>query len=476
MSSEGRIEPSRYPRIQLGEEIIDDPPNSASLLACEHHTICAATDHKLDSENISLARRYITQPSMPEGSCGADVPSLALHASELPISGEPTSYREAVECVDSEHWKKAMDEEFESLISNRTWDLIDSRDMPSSKGVIGCKWVYKIKQNADGMTRYKARLVIKGYEQREGVDYSETFAPVAKFATLRMLIAMSAQYDWEIDQMDVVTAFLHPTISEDVYMSQPDGYQQRGDSVCKLNKALYGLKQAPRAWYTDIDQYLASIGFHRSIADSNLYVSPNALLLLWVDDILIFASSPSDSTRVKEQLSKQYKMKDLGAARIFIGLEIARNREKRQIHLHQQRYIESILKLVKMQQANGLSTPLDANVKLHADKGSQAAISTYQSQVGKLMYAMLGTRPDLAYAISTLARFNACPTVTHATAVKRTLRYLSSTRFHGLLYKGDSKLTGYCDSDWAGDLDTRRSTTGYVFLLANAAISWKSRR
>src|SRR5215217_5440423 len=166
--------------------------------------------------------------------------------------------------------------------------------MPSSKGVIGCKWVDKIKSNADGTTRYTARLVIKGYEQQEGVDYAETFAPVAKFVTLRLLIALSAQFDWEIDQMDVVTAFLHPTISEDVYMSQPDGYLQ-GNSICKLNKALYGLKQAPRAWYTDIDRYVISIGFRRSTADSNLYISPNVLLLLWVDDILIFVRKPSDS-------------------------------------------------------------------------------------------------------------------------------------------------------------------------------------
>lgn len=171
-------------------------------------------------------------------------------------------------------------------------------------------------------------------------------------------------------------------------------------------------------------------------------------------------------------------MKDLGAARIFIGIEIVRNRENRQIRLHQQRYIESILKHFNMHESNGLATPLDPNVKLRSDHGSPCDNHRYQSQVGKLMYAMLGTRPDLAYAVSTLGRFNSAPTTVHASAVKRTLRYLSSTRFHGLLFDGGKAgdLTGYSDSDWAGDLDTRRSTSGYVFLLAGAAISWKSRR
>ena len=239
------------------------------------------------------------------------------------------------------------------------------------------------------------------------------------------------------------------------------------------------MKQAPRAWYTDIDRYLASIGFHRSTADSNLYISPDVLLLLWVDDILIFASTKAASARVKKQLSNQYQMKDLGSARTFIGIEISRDRRARQITLCQHRYIDSILRLFKMHEAHGLSTPLDPNVKLRNDDDETSKSDTrlYQSQVGKLMYAMLGTRPDLAFTISTLARFNASPSNSHASAVKRTLRYLRSTRFHGLRYQGStSQIIGYCDSDWAGDLDTRRSTSGYTFILANAAISWKSRR
>src|SRR5258706_3968991 len=232
----------------------------------------------------------------------------------------------------------------------------------TSKGVIGCKWVYKVKRNADNSTRFKARLVIKGFQQIEGVDYDETYAPVPKFVTFRMLMALAAVQDFEIDQMDVVTACLHPELDKEVYMEQPEGYTKSNVMVCRLKKALYGLKQAPRIWHIHIDTFLKSLGFTPSTADSNLYIrhtgtgtgtnSKPVYLLLWVDDILICSPSRAACNDIKQQLTAKYKMKDLGAARMFVGIEIIRNRIQHTIALHQNRYITNILKLFKMHKPN----------------------------------------------------------------------------------------------------------------------------
>jgi hypothetical protein len=191
-------------------------------------------------------------------------------------SVEPASYNDALKHQNAVHWKKAIEEELHSLDFNKTWDLVDEDTLlRSGKRVIGCKWVFKQKRNADGSKRFKARLVIKGYEQQYGIDYEETFAPVAKFATVRLLFALAAQYDWEIDQMDVITAFLNPVLQEEVYMELPKGASASGGKLyCRLKKSLYGLKQAPRAWYEDIDAFLTgTLGLTRSKEDPNLYIS-----------------------------------------------------------------------------------------------------------------------------------------------------------------------------------------------------------
>src|SRR5450432_878347 len=224
----------------------------------------------------------------------------SIFSARIQALSEPTSYREAVKHPYQWQWQKAMKEEFEALDRNKTWDLVDEDTaLKSGKRVIGCKWVYKLKRNANGSRRFKARLVIRGFEQKYGIDYIETFAPVAKFVTVRMLFAMAAKYNWEIEQMDVITAFLNPALQEEVYMELPEGYtipeghtipcSSGGKTICRLRKCLYGLKQAPRAWYSDIDAYLSSIGFTRSEEDYNLYISKQVLLLLFVDDILLFS-------------------------------------------------------------------------------------------------------------------------------------------------------------------------------------------
>jgi hypothetical protein len=297
--------------------------------------------------------------------------------------------------------------------------------------------------------------VLRGFEQVYGLNYGETFAPVPKLATVRLLFALAAAYDWDIHQMDVVTAFLHPTIDEEVYMEVPEGYDKeypRDEWVCKLNKAIYGLKQASHTWYKDIDGFLLSLGFTRSNYDSNLYMMANSgvILLLYVDDILLFstlntsAGSPPPMTiaDIKANLAAKYKMKDLGEAKTFLGMEIERDRQAKTIKLHQAKYIDDILAQFGMQDCNGVATPLDPNQKLRAtdleEMDIDIDIGKYQSIVGKLMYAMIATRPDLAYTVSTLGKFAANPSPTHMAAAKRCLRYLKQTSTIGITYSGFS--------------------------------------
>src|SRR6266487_1543573 len=263
-------------------------------------------------------------------------PSFKLRSAlsaRIQASSDPTSYREAIKHPYSYHWKLAMANEVESLDQNKTWVLVDENAfLRSGKRLLGNKWVYKVKNGPFGK-RYKARLVIKGYEQCYGIDYQETFAPVAKFITVRILFALAAYFDWEIEHMDVITAFLNPNLHEEVYMEQPEGFvvtsASGGRLVYKLLKTLYGLKQAPRAWYSDIDIFFKSLGLIRSKEDYSLYISTkaNIIILLFVDDMLLLSPDKVAIRTMKEHLFRKYKMTDLGPVQQFLGLQIVRDRK-----------------------------------------------------------------------------------------------------------------------------------------------------
>ena len=416
-----------------------------------------------------------------------DSVTFAVRASEYE---EPQSYTEALERPDYRKWEQAIREEFKSHIDNGTWELAE---LPSGKHDITCKWVFRLKTNADGSTRYKARLVIRGFEQVPGIDFHETFAPVAKFVTVRVLLALAAHYDWEVEQMNVKTAFLHPVLKEEVFMAIPEGYSEYSDMpgptialpVLRLLKALYGLKQAPRAWYEDVNRFFMGVGMTRSSEDHSLYFSNDLVILLYVDDLLLFAKDMQTIDTMKKKLSTSYQMTDLGPIRQFLGLQISRNRALHQIELHQSPYIRTLLTQFQMSDCKGISTPMEPNCYLPpcANDTDISNHSEYQSKIGSIMYAMLGTRPDLAYTISTLSKHNDRPTQTHHIAPQRVFRYLQQTQESRIRYGNSScdrgafpKVTGYTDSDWAGDRDERKSTGGYVFILCGGAISWKSRK
>ena len=397
----------------------------------------------------------------------------------LTTTGEPNNLDEA---LGNPNWKRAMDEEFMALQSNKTWRLVPQ--VPG-RNVIDCKWVYKIKKNADGsIERYKARLVAKGFKQRYGLDYEDTFSPVVKSATIRLVLSLAVSRGWSLRQLDVKNAFLHGILEEEVYMRQPPGYQDKNlpHYVCKLEKALYGLKQAPRAWYSRLSVKLQQLGFKPSKGDTSLFIFKKAELtmyvLVYVDDIIVASSGPEGTARLLQALRSEFALKDLGELHYFLGIEVSHMKDG--ILLSQGKYSNDILRRTGMLNCKPCSTPMTTTEKLSAYAGTPLSgddVTRYRSVVGALQYLTL-TRPDISFAVNKVCQFLHAPTTDHWTAVKRILRYIKHTLHMGLkITKSMSTLvSGFSDADWAGCIDDRRSTSGFTIYLGRNLVSWSARK
>ena len=396
---------------------------------------------------------------------------------------EPRTIEEALTGECAQEWKAAADSEYKSLMENETWDLVE---LPRDKTAIGCKWVFKVKHKSDGtVERFKGRLVAKGYAQKFGFDYLETFSPVVRFSSIRALIAFAVQNDMLIHQMDVVTAFLNGDLDEDIYMQQPDGYVQSGSEhlVCKLKKSLYGLKQAPRCWNLAFKKHMESIGFRQTTADPCVYVRHGdaiAIVAVYVDDLILITKTAAEMEALKSMMITQFKMKDMGRLHYCLGVSIEYDEQQKCVWLHQKQYILDMLKKYGLLEAKTVSTPSDLNVRLQKDDGVSKPVDPvhYQSAVGSLLYAATATRPDIAHAVGVVSKFNCKPTESHFTAVKRILRYLKGTVNVALKYQQcqTGMFFGYSDADWANDPDDRHSITGNLFLMSGAAVSWLSKK
>ena len=393
------------------------------------------------------------------------------------IISEPASLEEALASEQAELWQQAADEEMASLLANNTWEL---EPVPPGVKPIPVKWVFKVKRDATGnVERYKARLVAKGFRQREGIDYEEVFAPVSKYTTVRTLLALAAAEDLEIHQLDIKTAFLYGELEEDVWIQQPPGYESGGSGLaCHLRKSLYGLKQAPRVWHAKLSAELQALGFKPSAADPALFTksgSQPTYLLTYVDDILVITANTAELADTKTKLLHTFEGRDLGPATFYLGMDIHRDRSTRKISLTQSRLITDLLEKYGMAECKPVSTPLSAATKLTKDgEPLDTTIHGYSQLIGSLMYLSVCTRPDISQAVGALARYMAAPTTIHWQAAKGVLRYVAGTRKFGINYCG-LDLEAYCDADYAGDLDSRRSTTGYLFTMGGGAISWSSR-
>ena len=323
---------------------------------------------------------------------------------------DPINYKEALEDVDVQEWQKAMDREMESMYSNSVWSLVEA---PKGVKPIGCKWIYKRKRGSDGKVEtFKARLVAKGYTQKEGIDYEETFSPVAMLKSIRILLAVAASLDYEIWQMDVKTAFLNGNLNEDIYMQQPEGFKAKGKEhmVCKLQRSIYGLKQASRSWNIRFDQAITSFGFEKSPDEPCVYKRIQeqkiVFLVLYVDDILLIGNDKQVLSGVKDWLPKQFDMKDLGEANYILGIKLIRDRKNKLLALSQASYIDKILVRFNMENSKRGSLPFRHGIHLSKEQSPKTPEQKehmsripYASAVGSLMYAMLCTRPDICYAV-----------------------------------------------------------------------------
>ncbi|GAU46985.1 hypothetical protein TSUD_403190 [Trifolium subterraneum] len=472
---------------ELDTPFIPHEPNTITAPQPNHHTTSNTHDppisnnHREPNQLPSRPQRAIHEPSyLSDYVCTSSKTSIATSSSTgsiYPISSyhslenlssnhsvftlsltQHTEHKTYAEACKSDHWIQAMNSELVALSRTGTWKIVE---MPPNIKPIGCKWVYKIKHKSDGsIERYKARLVAKGYNQIEGLDFFDTFSPVAKLTTVRTLLAIASIKGWYLHQLDVNNAFLHGELQDNVYMVIPDGV-----SVSKLNQ-VYNF----------------------------------TALLIYVDDIILTRTCLSEINRIKTILDTNFKIKDLGIVKYFHGLEVAHSKEgisvsqrkycldllndsgllgsKPASSVSQRKYCLDLLNHSGLLGSKPASTPLDPSIKLHNDNGKPFEdISLYRRLVGKLLY-LTNTRPDIAYATQQLSQFLHNPTITHYKAACRVVRYLKHNPGRGLMFhrNSDIQIIGYSDADWAGCLDTRRSTSGYCFFLGSSLISWKAKK
>jgi hypothetical protein len=362
-------------------------------------------------------------------------------------------------------------------MSNGTWEVVER---PYGCKPVGCKWVLKKKLRPDGtIDKYKARLVAKGYIQKEE-DFFDTYSPVARLTTIRVLLSLAASHGLLVHQMDVKTAFLNEELGEEIYMDQPEGFVvkvQQG-MVCKLVKSLYGLKQAPKQWHDKFDRTLTFVGFVTNEAGKCVYYrygrGEGVILCLYVDDILIFGTSLELIEEVKDFLSQKVEMKDLGEVDVILNIKLIKG-ENGGVTLSQTHYVEKMLSRFGYNNSKPTPTSYDASLVLRKNLRIMVDQLRYSQIIGSLMYLASATRPDIAYAVSKLKWFVSNPGSEHWRALEQVMRYLVGTMNYGIHYSGDRKvLEGYSDANRISDADELKATSGYVFTLGGSAVSWKS--
>ncbi|KAA0048527.1 transportin-3 isoform X1 [Cucumis melo var. makuwa] len=404
-------------------------------------------------------------------------PQFRAFTASLDSTIIPKNIYTALECLE---WKNAVMEEMKALEKNRTWEICA---LPKGHKTVGCKWVFSLKYKADGtLDKHKARLVAKGFTQTYGIDYSETFSPVAKLNTVRVLLSVAVNKDWPLYQLDVKNAFLNGDLVEEVYMSPPPGFEaQFGQQVYKLQKSLYGLKQSPRAWFDRFTTFVKSQGYSQGHSDHTLSTKASktgkiAILIVYVDDIVLTGDDQTEISQLKQRMGDEFEIKDLGNLKYFLGMEVARS--KYGIFVSQRKYTLDLLTETGMLGCRPADTPIEFNCKLgNSDDQVPVDKEQYQRLVGKLIY-LSHTRPDISFAVSVVSQFMQAPYEKHMEAVNRILRYLKNTPGKGLMFRKTNRKTieAYTDSDWAGSVIDRKSTSGYCTFVWGNLVTWRSKK
>ncbi|CAI5517471.1 unnamed protein product, partial [Closterium sp. Naga37s-1] len=396
----------------------------------------------------------------------------------------PRSYAEAIEGPYSSQWQAAMDAEMASWKSTGTYVV-----PPPGANIVSGMWIFRVKRPPGSPPVFKARYVARGFSQRQGVDYFQTFSPTPKMTTLRVLLHVAAHRDYELHSLDFSTAFLQGSLHEEIWLRRPPGFTGSfpPGTQWSLRRPVYGLRQAPREWHDTLRTTLAALGFAPSTADPSLFLRtdtslPPFYILVYVDDLVFATADTAGLAYVKSELQKRHTCTDLGELRSYLGLQITRDRARRTITLTQSHMVQQVLQRFGFTYSSPQATPLSTRHSLSALPSDESVESSgpYPELVGCLMYLMTCTRPDLAYPLSILARYVAPGRhrLEHMAAAKRVLRYLCSTSGMGLVLGGRSPvvLTGHADASWADDQATQRSSQGYTFSLGSGSVSWRATR
>jgi hypothetical protein len=395
--------------------------------------------------------------------------------------GDPCTYADAMACSNMAEWELVCDAEKRAFDNMGVYNVVPR---PKGQKVVGSCWVFRIKRGPDGaVLKYKACLVAQGFTQIEGIDYDDSFAPVAKLASLHAIMALAAECDLELHQMDVKSTYLNGELCEEIFMEVPPGFDIPDGMVLRLIKAVYGTKQGGRIWYDKIREKLGMMGYLHTEADHAVFTHGGgdaSIITLYVDDITMVARDLETIHQDKEDLRKSYEMTDLGDLSWILGMHVTQDRSEGWISISQSKYSDDILERFGKGSSRPMVTPALVGEHLTKVSEPEVDVKAYQSAVGALMYLMLGTHPDVAFTVGALGRHSATPGAEHQHALDRAFRYLCGTSNRCLVFQhgtpGGTELTGYVDADWAGDVNDQKSTSGFVFMLGGAAISWGSKK
>ncbi|KAH9668295.1 hypothetical protein KPL70_021361 [Citrus sinensis] len=450
----------------------------------EHHEEPNAKQNEGTSQTLPKECRYVSSHPkdviLGDPSRGVTIRSSLRNTCEHAAFNSQIEPKSFADAENDESWIMAMQEELNQFERNNVWELVPN---PEHQSIIGTKWVFRNKMDESSVVvRNKARLVAQGYNQEEGIDFDETFAPVARLESIRMLLAYACHKDFILYQMDVKSAFLNGYIMEEVYVKQPPGFENEkfSDHVYKLSKALYGLKQAPRAWYDRLKNFLLDNDFSMGKADTTLFVKHKnhdiLIVQIYVDDIIFGSTNELLCKDFSSCMSQEFEMSMMGELKYFLGLQIKQNEEG--IFINQAKYVKDPLKRFGYDNGTAKSTPMSTTIKLDKDeKGKEVDIKTYRGMIGSLLY-LTASRPDIMLSVCLCARFQSCPKESHMLAVKRIFRYLIGTINLGLWYPRGTHidLTCYSDADFAGYKVDRKSTSGTCHFLGHSLVSWFSKK
>lgn len=394
-----------------------------------------------------------------------------------------------------------MQSEINSLQRRGTWKVVER---PASVKPVDCRWVYKVKWSADrSEVKLKSRLVARGFSQEYGVNYFDTYAPVVKSSSVRLLFAVAVECGLKVQQIDVKNAYVNSVLEEEVYMEQPKGFefQDKSKYVLKLQRSLYGLKQSGNEWNKCLNNVLTNkMCFRRLVSESCIYVRGSekdmVILAVYVDDILLFASSNKIIENVKNEIKAEFEIDDIGQCRKVIGMHV--NCGDNYIELSQKPLIEELVSMAKLKECKISRSPIESgqrmmrctqeankkrkkqgNIEAEREQCGIVCGTEYRGLTGKLNYLASTTRPDLIHSMSYLSQFNQCPHPEHLSAVRRVIRYLAGTTDRGIRYEKSTKdamIVTYVDADWAQCPNDRRSYTGYISMLCGGAISWEAKK